>query len=68
MALCLHTGDIVWTSGPHTPGTVHDMQIFRFGLKYQLGYGERIEADDGYIGECPTYCKCPNRPDHLQDR
>ena len=68
VALCLCTGDIVWTSGPHTPGTVNDLQIFRFGLKYQLGYGERIEADDGYIGECSTYCKCPNGPDHLKDR
>ena len=52
----------------HTPGTVNDLQIFHFGLKYQLDYGERVETDDGYIGESPTHCKCPNRPDHLQDR
>ena len=24
-----------------------------------LSNGERVEADDGYMGECPAYCKCP---------
>ena len=24
-----------------------------------LGYGERVEADDGYIGEHPQHIKCP---------
>ena len=68
VALCRSIGDIVWTSGPHAPRIINELQIFRFRLKHQLDYCERVEADDGYIGECPMCCKCPNGPDHLQDR
>ena len=25
-----------------------------------LGENERVEADDGYMGECPDYCQCPS--------
>ena len=58
----------MWTSGPHAPRIINELQIFRFRLKHQLDYCERVEADDGYIGECPMCCKCPNGPDHLQDQ
>ena len=68
VALCRSTGDIVWTSGPHAPRIINELQIFCFRLKHQLDYYERVEADDGYIGECPMCCKCPNGPDHLQDQ
>jgi hypothetical protein len=36
--------------------------------------GERVEADDGYIGEAPQYVKCPkcfanpNETEHMQQR
>jgi hypothetical protein len=33
--------------------------IFRDSLKSHLEEGERVEADDGYIGEAPRYVKCP---------
>lgn len=26
----------------------------------ELGHAERVEADDGYVGEHPRYIKCPN--------
>lgn len=33
--------------------------IFQDCLKSHLGPGERVEADDGYVGESPAYIKCP---------
>ena len=35
------------------------IQIFRHALKNLLEEGERVEADDGYIGEAPKYVLCP---------
>ena len=29
-------------------------------MKGMLEDGERVEADDGYLGENPLKCKCPN--------
>jgi DDE superfamily endonuclease len=58
VALCIHTGSIVWINGPF-PGTYHDITIFRTSLQSHLDRGERVEADDGYIGEAPEYVKCP---------
>jgi len=68
IALCLLTGDIVWSSGPHLPGLYNDLQIFRQELIHLLDDDERVEADDGYLGECPNKCKCPGGPDHLKNR
>lgn len=59
VALSLLTSSIVWISGPYMPGVYNDVMIFRDGLIHQLEEGERVEADDGYIGECPRFCKCP---------
>jgi hypothetical protein len=44
---------------PFAPGDWPDIEIFKIGLKEQLMEGERVEADDGYIGEAPEYVKCP---------
>jgi DDE superfamily endonuclease len=58
VALCIHTGHIVWIHGPF-PAAVPDITIFRSSLLSHLGPGERVEADDGYIGEAPNFVKCP---------
>jgi len=33
--------------------------VFRDSLLSHLEEGERVEADDGYLGESPKYVKCP---------
>ena len=37
----------------------NDIQIFRNSLISHLKNGERVEADDGYVGEAPEFVKCP---------
>ena len=59
VALCILTGDIVWINGPFPCGEWNDISIFRSSLMSHLEHGERVEADDGYIGEHPRYIKCP---------
>lgn len=59
IALCIQTGDCVWVNGPYPCGGYPDITIFRDSLIYNLGDGERCEADDGYIGEAPRHIKCP---------
>lgn len=60
IGLCILTSDICWLRGPFKPGLWNDLTIFRAGLKMQLDDGERVEADNGYMGESPHYCKCPD--------
>jgi len=59
VCLCILTGDIVWINGPYEAGLYHDISIFRDALKTELAPNERVEADDGYIGEHPQCIKCP---------
>jgi DDE superfamily endonuclease len=59
VALCIQTGDIVWINGPFPAGRMNDIKIFREALISHLDENERVEADDGYIGEAPQYIKCP---------
>ena len=59
VCLCILTGDIVWINGPYNAGRWPDINIFRDSLLSHLGENERVEADDGYIGEAPQYVKCP---------
>ena len=33
--------------------------IFRSALMHELEEGERVEADDGCLGEAPRHVKCP---------
>jgi hypothetical protein len=63
VATSIRSDDIVWISGPHLPGVLNDIAIFRTGLKFMLEEGERIEADDGYVGECPRHVKV--RKNHI---
>jgi DDE superfamily endonuclease len=58
VALCIQTGYIVWINGPF-PAAMSDITIFRSSLMSHLDAGERVEADDGYVGETPQYVKCP---------
>ena len=45
----------------------NDITIFRDSLLSHLAPAERVEADDGYIGEHPRHVKCPrgfaNKPE-----
>ncbi|GKZ00549.1 hypothetical protein MPSEU_001007300 [Mayamaea pseudoterrestris] len=61
VALCIRTGHIVWIIGPFPCGEWPDIKIFRHALKNMLQQGERVEADDGYAGECPQFVVAPAR-------
>lgn len=51
-------------NGPYEPGIWNDVKIFRNALLSMLGVGERVEADDGYVGDAPQYIKCPKSMGH----
>ncbi len=51
-------GNLVWLEGPYPAGTP-DITIFRNCLSHHLDPFERVEADDGYVGEAPRRVKCP---------
>ena len=59
VGLCIKTGWIVWVNGPYECGIWPDISIFRNSLLSCLGKDERVEADDGYVGEAPEFVKCP---------
>ena len=67
MCICIQTGDIVWINGPFAAGRNNDMIIFRDSLMSHLGIAERVEADNGYIGEAPQHVKCPKSFTNLQE-
>ena len=52
-------GNMVWIEGPYAAGKYPDVNIFRLALAHWLDPFERVEADDGYIGEAPQKIKCP---------
>ena len=57
VSLCIFTGEIVWVNGPYELGVWNNLDILRDGIVHHLSEGERVEADDGYIGEAPEYVK-----------
>ena len=57
ICLNIRTGDIVWVNGPYAYGYCNDINIFRELLVSFLGPGERVETDDGYIGDAPHHIK-----------
>ena len=59
VCICILTGDIVWINGPYECGLWPDIKVFRDSLLSHLEPNERVEADDGYIGEHPARIKCP---------
>ena len=52
-------GKVVWIHRPFECGMWPDIKIFRDSLLSHLGTNERVEADDGYIGDAPRHLKCP---------
>jgi hypothetical protein len=60
-------GNIVWIEGPYAAGKYPDVEIFRRGLAQWLDEFERVEADEGYIGEAPLKVKCPGCPSNPTD-
>ena len=67
VCICILTGDIVWINGPYEAGIWPDIKIFRDALLSNLAPNERVEADDGYIGEHPTRIKCPRGFANLEE-
>ena len=53
--------------GPFPWGDWPDINCFRWRIKGQLEPGERVEADDGYIGEDPRTVKAPGSMVHVQE-
>ena len=67
VALSILTGDMCWVSGPYEAGSWTDIRIFRDSLMSHLEKGERMEADDGYIGDHPQWVKCPKGFANLEE-
>lgn len=61
------TDDICSITGPMPPGDWPDVEVFRFALKGDLDENERVETDDGYIGEDPCFTKCPGGIRSMED-
>jgi hypothetical protein len=51
-------GDLVWIQGPYLAGKYTDIKIFNKVLHHFLDPGQRVEADEGYVGH-PDKIKCP---------
>ena len=69
IALLIRTSDIVFLAGPYLPGQYNDLDILRdCGILDELEPQEKIEADDGYKGECPRYCLCPGWHQSREDQ
>ena len=49
----------MWINGPYACEYCNDINIFRELLVSFLGPGERVETDDGYIGDAPHHIKWP---------
>ena len=63
MGVCVKSGDIVSYNGPFPCGGFPDLKIFRLGMKWNLGAGEKVIADRGYRGDLKVFL-----PDHEKDR
>jgi hypothetical protein len=59
ITICIIAGDIVSIVGPFPCGNWLDIEIFCYFLKGMLDRFERVEADDGYVGEDPESIKVP---------
>lgn len=59
IGLNILTGDICWWLGPFEPGIWNDIKIFKECLQKELEPGERVQADQGYVGGYPDSVFCP---------
>ena len=61
LGIDIFKGNLVWVQGPYPAGAWPDIKIFMDCLAGHLLPGERVEADNGYVGH-PDKIKCPNNP------
>ncbi len=54
-------GDLVWFQGQYPAGKWMDIKIFNQVLQNFLDPGERVEADNGYVGAADKV-KCTDNP------
>ena len=54
-------GELIWFQGSHPTGCFNDIAIFNKVLCHFLEPGERVEADNGYVGAADKI-KCPDNP------
>ncbi len=54
-------GDLVWIQGLYPAGQFTNIKIFNKVLRKFLEPGERVEANNGYVGAADKI-KCPNNP------
>ncbi len=59
LGLDILAGNLVWVGGPYPDGAWPDIKIFNNELSHLLEPGERVEADNGYVGHTDKI-KCPN--------
>ena len=59
LGLDILAGNLVWVGGPYPAGAWPDIKIFKNELSHLLEPGERVEADNGYVGHADKI-KCPN--------
>ncbi len=52
-------GNLVWVEGPYPTGAWKDIIFFNNVLSRCLEPGERVEANNGYVGHADNI-KCPN--------
>jgi hypothetical protein len=52
-------GNSVWIEGPYPAGAWKDIIFFNSVLSHFLEPGERVEADNSYVGHADKI-KCPN--------
>ena len=75
VAVEILTGEMKWINGPFPCGKFPNVTIFCASFLTCLDDFERVEADDGYIGESPfrakvpkTVLNCPSEADAFQKR
>lgn len=64
VAVSIIAGELVWINRPYEPGIWNDISMFCNTLISELDEGQRVEADDGYVGEAPEHVKCPRSIGH----
>jgi hypothetical protein len=65
IALSILGGDIIWINNSFLPGLINDLGIFKNnGIKDELDENERVQADDGYIGEDLQFVRSQSGPVH----
>lgn len=57
----------MWINGPFPCGLWPDLKIFRSCLKTFLDDNERVEVDNGYLGDDPISCKAPGGMSSMVD-